>query len=61
MYHTNTVFGYNDPPEIKIYSLNSGVLRRVIGVEIKHCMVDAKWSQTFVNGFKNWIDYDIVV
>ncbi|KAK4723837.1 hypothetical protein R3W88_026616 [Solanum pinnatisectum] len=39
VYHMNILFGYNGPFEIEIYSINSGVWRRVVGVEIKHCMV----------------------
>ncbi|XP_004248467.1 F-box protein At3g07870-like [Solanum lycopersicum] len=51
---------YKDPPEIEIYSINSGVWRRVIGVEIKHCVVEFMWSQVFVNGVVHWIAYDVV-
>ncbi|KAH0643570.1 hypothetical protein KY290_035048 [Solanum tuberosum] len=60
VYHTNIVFGYNGPPKIEIYSIISGVWRRVVGVEIKHCMVDVMWSQAFVNGVLHWIAYDVV-
>ncbi|KAH0643571.1 hypothetical protein KY290_035046 [Solanum tuberosum] len=60
VYHTNIVFGYNGPPDIEIYPINSGVWKRVIGVEIKHCMVKVMWSRTFVNGVVHWIAYDVV-
>ncbi|KAH0742006.1 hypothetical protein KY290_035049 [Solanum tuberosum] len=43
VYHMNILFGYNGPHEIEIYSINSGVWRRVVGVEIKHCMVEVMW------------------
>ncbi|XP_016476971.1 F-box/kelch-repeat protein At3g06240-like [Nicotiana tabacum] len=61
VYHKNDdVFSrYNVPPEVEIYSLNTGVWRRVIGAEIKHCMVEFMWSQAFVNGAVHWIAYDV--
>ncbi|KAH0778378.1 hypothetical protein KY290_004805 [Solanum tuberosum] len=60
VYRKNDDVLYNDPPEIEIYSINSGVWRRVIGVEIKHCIVEFMWSQVFVNGNVHWIAYDLV-
>ncbi|XP_055807879.1 F-box protein At3g07870-like [Solanum dulcamara] len=60
VYSKNDDVVYNGPPEIEIYSINSGVWRRVVGVEIKHCMVEFMWSQAFVNGSVHWIAYDVV-
>ncbi|KAG5580018.1 hypothetical protein H5410_050645 [Solanum commersonii] len=54
VYHMNILFGYNGPHEIEIYSINSRVWRRVVGVEIKHCMVKLyiglrmRWFRMFV-------------
>ncbi|KAH0751589.1 hypothetical protein KY285_004737 [Solanum tuberosum] len=36
VYHMNDGFVYSGPPEIEIYSINSGVWRRVVGIEIKN-------------------------
>ncbi|KAH0751750.1 hypothetical protein KY285_004898 [Solanum tuberosum] len=60
VYHKNDVFRYNGFPEIEIYSINSGVWRRVVGFEIKHCIVEIMSSQAFVKGFVHWIVYDYV-
>ncbi|KAH0719889.1 hypothetical protein KY284_004919 [Solanum tuberosum] len=60
MYYMNGAFGYNVPPEVEIYSIKTGVWRSVMGVEIKHCMVELGWSQAFVNGAVHWIAYDVV-
>ncbi|KAH0722296.1 hypothetical protein KY290_004977 [Solanum tuberosum] len=61
VYRKNDVFGYNGFPEIEIYSINSGVRRRVVGFGIKHCIVEVMSSQAFVKGFVHWIVYDFVV
>ena len=53
MYHKNDVVGYYKYSgflEIEIYSINSGVWRRVVGFEIKHCIVKIMLSPVFVNG-----------
>ena len=53
VYHKNDMVGYNKYsglPEIEIYSINSGVWRRVVGFEIKHCIVEIMLSPVFVNG-----------
>ncbi|KAK4723812.1 hypothetical protein R3W88_026591 [Solanum pinnatisectum] len=60
VYHKNDVFGYNDFPEVEIYSINSGVWRRVVGFEIKHCIVKYMSSHAFAKGFVHWIVYDFV-
>ncbi|KAK4737907.1 hypothetical protein R3W88_001604 [Solanum pinnatisectum] len=60
VYHMNILLGYNGSLEIEIYSINSGVWRRVVGVKIKHCMVEVLWSRAFVNGVVHWIKYDVV-
>ncbi|KAH0722295.1 hypothetical protein KY290_004976 [Solanum tuberosum] len=60
VYRKNDVVVNNDPPEIEIYLINSGIWRRVTGVEIKHCMMEFMWSQAFVNGAVHWIAYDVV-
>ncbi|WMV49381.1 hypothetical protein MTR67_042766 [Solanum verrucosum] len=51
VYRKNDVFGYNCFPEIEIYSINSGVQRRVVGFGIKHCIVEVMLSWAFVKGF----------
>lgn len=51
---------YNVPPEVEVYSSKRGVWRRVMGVGIKHCMVEFMWCQVFVNGAVHWIAYDVV-
>ncbi|KAG5579667.1 hypothetical protein H5410_050294 [Solanum commersonii] len=61
VYRKNDVFGHNGFPEIEIYSINSGVWRRVVGFGIKHCIVEVMSSQAFVKGFVHWIVYDFVV
>ncbi|KAK4723622.1 hypothetical protein R3W88_026401 [Solanum pinnatisectum] len=61
VYHMNDGFVYSGPPEIEIYSINSGVWRRVVGVEIKNCMVKFLSPQAFVNGVVHWIASDVVV
>ncbi|KAK4723811.1 hypothetical protein R3W88_026590 [Solanum pinnatisectum] len=60
VYRKDDVVVNNVPPGIEIYLINSGVWRRVTGVEIKHCMMKFMWSQTFVNGVVHWIMYDVV-
>ncbi|KAJ8534871.1 hypothetical protein K7X08_016599 [Anisodus acutangulus] len=55
----DVVSRYSIPPEVEIFSLNSGVWRRVIGVGVKHCMVEFMWSQVFLNGAVHWIAYDV--
>ncbi|XP_055809345.1 F-box protein At3g07870-like [Solanum dulcamara] len=60
VYSKNDGVVYNLPPEIEIYSTNSGVWRRVMGVEIKHYIVEFFLSQAFVNGAVHWIAYDVV-
>lgn len=60
VYHKNDHM-YKVPPEIEIYSINNGFWRRVIGVEIKHYMLEFMWSQAFLNGAVHWIAYDVVV
>ncbi|XP_019071446.1 F-box/kelch-repeat protein At3g06240-like [Solanum lycopersicum] len=63
VYHKNDMVGYNKYsglPEIEIYSINSGVWRRVVGFEIQHCIVEIMSSPVFVNGFVHWIIYDYV-
>ncbi|KAH0730676.1 hypothetical protein KY289_001864 [Solanum tuberosum] len=61
VYHMNILFGYNGPLDVEIYSINSGVWKRVVGVEIKHCMVEVMWSRDFVNGVVHWIKYEVVL
>ncbi|KAK4362995.1 hypothetical protein RND71_018236 [Anisodus tanguticus] len=51
--------GRNIPPEVEVFSLNTGAWRRVIGVEVKHCLVEFMWSQAFVNGSVHCIAYDV--
>ncbi|XP_059301380.1 F-box protein At3g07870-like [Lycium ferocissimum] len=50
---------YNIPPEVEIFSINTMVWRRVIGVEVKHFLVEFMWSQVFLNGAVHWIAYDV--
>lgn len=60
VYCKNDDVGYNGPPQIEVYSTRRGIWRRVLGVEIKHCMVEFMWSQAFVNGTVHWIAYDVI-
>lgn len=40
VYHKNRVIVCNVPPKIEIYSTNRGVWGRLIGIEIKHFMIE---------------------
>ncbi|KAG5592120.1 hypothetical protein H5410_042634 [Solanum commersonii] len=60
VYYMNGAFKYNVPPEVEIYSIKTGVWRSVMGVEIKHYMMEFWWSRDFVNGVVHWIAYDVV-
>lgn len=52
----------NLPPEVEVYSISTGVWRRVMrGVAVKHCMVEFMWSQVFFEGVVHWIAYDVIV
>ncbi|KAH0660270.1 hypothetical protein KY289_029018 [Solanum tuberosum] len=52
------VLGFGaDLPETDDYNR---VWRRVVGVEIKHCIVEVMRSQAFVNGVVHWIEYDVI-
>lgn len=61
VYHTNIMFGYNGLLRLNFFFINSGVWRRVVGVEINHCMVEVMWSRDFVNGVVHWIADDVVL
>ncbi|CAN4087210.1 unnamed protein product [Withania somnifera] len=51
---------YNVPPEVEVYSSKRGIWRRVMGVEIKHCIMEFMWCQVWLNGVVHWIAYDVV-
>nr|GMD33455.1 F-box/kelch-repeat protein At3g23880-like [Ipomoea batatas]GMD35105.1 F-box/kelch-repeat protein At3g23880-like [Ipomoea batatas] len=48
------------PPEVEIYSLSTGLWRRIVATGVNYYMVDYIWTQVFVNGAVHWIGYKLL-
>ncbi|XP_019159142.1 PREDICTED: F-box/kelch-repeat protein At3g23880-like [Ipomoea nil] len=48
------------PPLVEIYSLSTGVWRRITAPGVNYYIVDYIWPQAFVNGAVHWIGYKLL-
>ncbi|XP_019159140.1 PREDICTED: F-box/kelch-repeat protein At3g23880-like isoform X2 [Ipomoea nil] len=48
------------PPEVEIYSLSTGLWKRITAIGVNYYMVDYTWTQAFVNGAVHWIGYKLL-